>query len=141
MTAATLTAAQVRPGATLPGWQKTFSAVDLVVYGAATWDWHRLHFDAGYARSLGLPAPVVDGQQFGGLFAAQAIRWAGPRAFLAAMDLRMKSMAFVGDTVRGEGTVREIVPGDGHDAVVLAQRLLNGERVVAEATTTLRLPR
>ena len=141
MTRPTIRAADLDAGHALPGFDHAFTSVDLVAYGAATWDWHRLHYDADFARSMGLPAPIVDGQQFGAMFAKQAMRWAGPRAFLAAMDLRMKSMAFAGDTVSGEAHVAAVEPGDGHDTVVLEQRLLKAGKVVAEATTRLRLPR
>ena len=40
-----------------------------------------------------------------------------------------------GDTLRAEGTVTE-VSGDG---VVIQQRLMNGERIVAECTSSLSL--
>ena len=51
------------------------------------------------------------------------------------MSLRMKSMAFAGDTLRAEGTVVSVED----NVVVVQQRLLNGERVVAECTTSLSL--
>ena len=126
----------IEVGEKLPLLEKRFSTVDLVAYGAATWDWHRLHYDAEYARSRKLPGVIVDGQAFGALFARAALDWAGPRAFIAKMSFRMKSMAFAGDTLRAEGTVSEV----RHDAVVLTQRLMNQERVAAEATTEIRLP-
>ena len=56
------------------------------------------------------------------------------------MGLKMRSMAFAGDTLRAEGEVRSIEPqGDGHQ-VQLAQRLLCGDRLIAESLTTLRVP-
>ena len=83
-----------------------------------------------------MPAPVIDGQEFGAFFARAALEWAGPRAFLKRLTLRMKAMAFAGDTLRAQGEVQEIRDG----VVVLAQRLTCGDRLVAEATTELRLP-
>lgn len=123
-------------GETLPILEKKFTSVDLVAYGAATWDWHRLHYDADYARSRKLPGVIVDGQAFGALLARAALDWAGPRAFIAKMSLRMKSMAFAGDTLRTEGSVSEV----RQDRIILVQKLMNGERVAAEATTEIRLP-
>jgi len=125
----------MKAGDTLPVLEKTFTTVDLFAYGAATWDWHRMHYDAEYARSKGFPGPVIDGQMYGALFAAVAMKWAGPRASMRKMSLKMKSMAFAGDTLRAEGTVTEV----NGDAVVLQQRLLNGDRVVAECTSSLSL--
>ena len=69
------------------------------------------------------------------MFAAVAMKWAGPRAFMRKMSLKMKSMAFAGDTLRAEGTVTEV----NGDLVVLQQRMMNGERVIAECTSSLSL--
>jgi acyl dehydratase len=124
------------PGETLPVLEKRFTEVDLVAYGAATWDWHRLHYDVEYARGRKLPGVLVDGQAFGALLARAALEWAGPRAFITKMSFRMKSMAFAGDTLRVEGSVSDV----RGNVVVLAQRLLNKDRVTAEATTEVRLP-
>jgi hypothetical protein len=52
------------------------------------------------------------------------------------MSLRMKSMAFAGDTLRAEGAISQAKG----DVVVLAQRLMNQDQVAAEATTEVRLP-
>ena len=140
MILATRQPATLQPGQTLPTAEKTFSAVDLVMYGAATWDWHRLHYDSEFAQQLKLPAPVIDGQVYGALFARQAVDWLGPRAFVQRLAFRMRSMAFAGDTLRVEGEVSAVRPGEGHSVVILAQRLTNGERLVADATAELRLP-
>lgn len=132
----TKNASDVKAGEKLPSLEKSFTSVDLVAYGAATWDWHRLHYDQDYARAKKLPGVIVDGQAFGALLARAALDWAGPRAFLARMSLRMKSMAFAGDTLRAEGEVSAIQQG----RITLVQKLMNGDRVAAEATTEIRLP-
>jgi acyl dehydratase len=132
----TKTLQQVSAGEQLPALERTITLVDLVLYGAATWDWNRMHYDVEHARRLNLPAPVVDGQEFGALFARAAIEWAGPRAFLRRLALRMKAMAFAGETLCARGEVKEV----RGDAVVLTQRLSAGERLVAEAMTELQLP-
>jgi acyl dehydratase len=125
----------VAVGERLPALEKQFTAVDLVAYGAATWDWHRLHYDVEYARSRGLPGVLVDGQAFGALLARAALDWAGPRAFIRRLSFKMRSMAFAGDTLRAEGEVTEV----RENVVVLEQRVLSGERVAAEAVTEIRL--
>jgi acyl dehydratase len=132
--------ASVTPGEALPPLEHAYTAVGLVAYGAATWDWHRLHYDVEYARSLKLPGAVVDGQAFGALLARAALDWAGPRAFITRLAFRMKSMAFAGDTLRAEGEVTEVRAETGQTIVVLAQRLTNAGRLAAEATTEIRLP-
>src|SRR5512132_1697590 len=125
----------MKTGDKLPVLEKTFTPVDLFAYGAATWDWHRMHYDAELARSKGFAAPVIDGQMYGALFARVAMRWAGPRAFVTRMSLRMKSMAFAGDTLRAEGSVTSV----NGAIVVLEQRLARGDRVIAECTSSLSL--
>ena len=130
-----LRAGVVREGERLPPLERTFSLVDLVAYGAATWDWNRMHYDVEHARSMKLPNPVIDGQAFGALLARAALDWAGPRAFIKRLSFKMKSMAFAGDTLRAEGEVTAVRDG----VAVLAQRLTSAGRLVAEATTEIQL--
>ncbi|WFU31416.1 MaoC/PaaZ C-terminal domain-containing protein [Bradyrhizobium brasilense] len=128
--------AMVWAGEALPVLEKTFTAVDLMAYGAATWDWHRLHYDIEFARAMKLPNVVIDGQVFGALFARAVVDWAGPQAFVACLSFKMKSMAFAGETLRVEGEVTQIAGS----AVIVAQRLTSGHRLVSEAKTEVRLP-
>lgn len=137
----TLTAANLKVGTTLPAIEKHFTAVDLVAYGAATWDWHRLHYDVDYARSMKLPNVIVDGQALGAVIARHAIDWLGPRAFIMKMSFKMRAMAFAGDTLHASGEVVEIRAEKNDDIVILAQRLKLGERIAAESVTHVRLPR
>ena len=44
-------------------------------------------------------------------------------------------MAFAGDTLRAEGSVSDV----NGEIVVLEQRLVNGDRVIAECTSSLSL--
>ena len=126
----------MKAGDKLPELKKTFSAVDLFGYGAATWDWHRMHWDAELVRAKGFSAAVIDGQMYGVVFAREALQWAGPRGFISRLNLKMKSMAFAGDTLVATGTVSEIKG----DTAILVQQLLKDGKVVAEATTHVRLP-
>ena len=139
MIAPTRTAATV--GETLPPLTRCFTQVDLVSYGAATWDWHRLHYDLAYAQSKKLPGTLVDGQAFGALFARVAQDWAGPRAFITRLSFKMKAMAFAGDTLVAVGEVSAVREAPDAIFVTLAQRLMNGERLAAEAVTEVRLPK
>lgn len=131
----------VAVGDQVPGFIRHFGATELMAYGAATWDWHRMHYDLELAQARGLPKPIIDGQVYGAMFARQAIDWAGPRGFIARLTMRMRSMAFAGDELRCEGEVTAVETAPELHIFTLAQRLMNGERVTAEATTILRLPR
>jgi acyl dehydratase len=89
----------------LPELAKALDIVDLMAYGAATWDWHRLHYDAAYCRSIGLDGPIVDGQLMGALLARQVCDWAGPSSALQHLRFRNTATVRGGDVVRLEGRV------------------------------------
>ena len=128
---------QLQVGQTLPEQSHTFTEVDLVAYGAATWDWHRLHYDKAHALSKNLPGVLIDGQAFGAVFSREAMRWAGPRAFIQHMALKMKSMAFAGDCLLAKGQVTAIAQREGVWVVQIKQHLWCGDRVVAQATSDI----
>jgi len=130
---------QIRIGQPLPEQAHTFTEVDLVAYGAATWDWHRLHYDKAHAQSMQLPGVLIDGQAFGAVFAREAMRWAGPTAFIQRMGLKMKSMAFAGDHLVARGHVTAIDERAGLWVVQIDQQLMCGERVVAQAISEIQL--
>ena len=130
---------QIRIGQPLPEQAHTFTEVDLVAYGAATWDWHRLHYDKAHAQSMQLPGVLIDGQAFGAVFAREAMRWAGPTAFIQRMGLKMKSMAFAGDHLVARGHVTAIDERAGLWVVQIDQLLMCGERLVAQAISEIQL--
>jgi acyl dehydratase len=137
----TIKAASLEVADAIPPFERTFTTVDLAAYGAATWDWHRLHYDLDYARALKLSNVVVDGQALGAVFAKPLLDWLGPRAFIRRLSLKYRAMVFAGDTVRGEGAISAIRAEGDHHVVTVAQRLFVGDRVVAEASAEVRLPR
>ncbi len=74
--------------------------IDMVAYSGATWDWHRMHYDADWARAAGFPGPVLDGQQLGAWLAALLQEAAGPEWRLAEMAFRFAHTVHPGDVVR-----------------------------------------
>lgn len=113
--------------------ERTLLPQDLVAYGAATWDHHRMHYDAPFAISKGLRAPLVDGQMLGALMASQLMRHFGPGAFITALSFRFRAMVFAGDTVRCEA---EIVADDGTTARVDV-RVMCGDTLAAAGEATV----
>ena len=69
----------------------------------------------------------------------EAVGWLGPRSFVQRMGFRMRSMAFADDTLRTEGEVSEVRSEETANVIVVQQRLTSGERLIAEATTEIRL--
>ena len=135
--APTLTASALSVGQPMPPLERTLTAVSLVAYGAATWDWHRLHYDPEYARARKLPGPIMDGQMSGALMAEALLDWLGPRAFIRKLGFRMKGMVFSGETVRCDGQVTAIDSA----VVAVAVRVSVGDRLAADGSAEVVLPR
>jgi len=119
-------------GASIPPLERVLTQMRLVAYGAATWDWHRLHYEREYAAARNIPGPIVDGQMFGALLAEALIDWLGPRAFIRRMSFRLRAMVFAGETVRCEGEIASILAEADGDVVRVTQRVRVGERIAVE---------
>jgi len=130
----------VNVGDKLPNLEKKISLSRMMAYGAATWDFVRLHYDADYARALGFDAPIVDGQMMGGFLAQQVQDWAGPGAFLCKLGFRNRVIVYPGDTVTCHGAVIGKQVKDGQALVECALWVVNqkGEKVVQPASASLR---
>ena len=129
-------------GTRVPPLERALTQVRMVAYGAATWDWHRLHYDPAYAAARNLAGPIVDGQMFGALLAEALLDWLGPRAFVRRMTFRLRTTVFAGETVRCEGEVTSIVTEQDCDVIKVTQRVRVGERIAVEpASAEIVLPR
>jgi acyl dehydratase len=141
MIAPTLKAEALRIGDPVPPLTRALTQVRMIAYAGATWDWHRLHFDPAYAAARNLAAPVVDGQMLGALLAEALLDWLGPRAFIRRMSFRLRGMVFAEDTVRCEGEVTAIAAEADRERLTVVNRVLVGNRLAAEGTATIALPR
>ncbi|MCH7842551.1 MAG: hypothetical protein IH963_13175 [Chloroflexi bacterium] len=121
---------------------KEIGIARMMAYGAATWDFIRLHYDADYARELGFDGPFVDGQMLGGFLAQHVQDWAGPGAFLRKLAFRNRVMAYPGDslTCRGLVTGCSIEEGGGIVECDLWVENQRGEKVVEPASALVRFP-
>lgn len=125
----------MKVGDVVPALERTIELTDMVAYAGATWDWHRLHYDAEFAKARGMGSPVVDGQMLGALIAEHAMDHLGPGAFITSLGFRLRSAVVAGDTVRVEGEVTGVELG----SMSLTQRVFVGDRIAADGTTTVRL--
>lgn len=101
--------------------------VQLLRFGAATHNAHRIHYDPEYARTEGLDGPVVMAQLHGTLFyRAAAVFAGGPRA-VVSVAWRNRAPAYVGCELVVTGVVRDIA--DGLVTLDLAER--SGDAVCA----------
>ena len=133
----------VRIGEELPVLQKNINLARMMAYGAATWDFIRIHYDADYVRQQGFDAPFVDGQMLGGFLAQHVQDWAGPDAFLRKLGFRNRVMVYPGDVLTCHGVVTS-THIDGDEALVECDLWVEnqrGDRVVHPASAVVRFPR
>lgn len=128
----------LEPGTELPALTRTIELVDMVAYAGATWDWFRSHYDAGFAATQRLPAPLVDGQMLGALLAESVQDALGPRARLRRLAFRFRSMVFAGDTVTCTGRIESVTGSTAGPVVEISHEVRCGDRVaVAPASSTV----
>ncbi len=113
----------------------------LVMYAAATWDFHRYHYDTAFVKKLGLPAPFVDGQMIGALLSSRLMRWGGPDAFVRKLAYRQRETVYVEETViiGGAVTSRAIENGRRIAVLNLSVTKADGTPVVRDGAATIDL--
>ncbi len=133
---------EVQVGEELPLLRKEITLPRMMAYGAATWDFIRLHYDADYVRELGLPAPVVDGQMLGGFLTQLIQDWAGPGAFLRKLGFRNRAMVYPGDSITCQGVVADKYLDHGQPLAACDLWAVNqlGEKVIEPASALVRFP-
>ena len=136
--------------------RKDIDLPHMMAYGAATWDFIRVHYDADHARGLGFSGPFVDGQMLGAFLAQNVQEWAGPGAFLRKLAFRNRVMVYPGDILICGGLVTGLRRDDDADPSSLSPwgrvrvgglaecelwiENQRGERVVDRASAVVRLP-
>lgn len=73
---------EVAVGDELPPMVKRASRTQLFLYSAATWNPHRIHYDADYARVEGHPDVIVHGPLQGAWLTQYVTEWIGPQGRL-----------------------------------------------------------
>jgi acyl dehydratase len=127
----------MKAGDRLPDLERQIELSDMVAYGAATWDWHRLHYDPEHARRFGMRAPVVDGQMLGALLAEQVVRALGSHAQITRLYYRNRSPVHAGDRIVCEAAVDKT---DGRKIFIEQTIRVGDSVVVAPAGAEVRWP-
>ena len=133
----------VAEGDELPPLEKRITSVQMMMYGAATWDFMRIHYDADHAEERGLQAPIVDGQMLGAFLAQLLVDWSGDPGALRRLNIRYRNFLYAGNTVICKGKVREKSLA-GSEALVGCDLVIEdpeGEIVAGPATAVVALPR
>jgi acyl dehydratase len=103
----------VAEGDALPPLVKEVTLTRMVMYGAATWDFMRIHYDTAFAQAQGFEQVFADGQMLGAFLAQLVVDWAGEPGALRRLGVRYRTFVFPGDTVTCSGHVtRKFVEGD-----------------------------
>lgn len=126
-------------GERLPVLQIEVTLTSLIMYAAATWDFHRYHYDKQYVNERGFPAPFVDGQMLGALIARQLMQWGGHDAFLRRLRYRLSAMVFVADEIVLSGEVVRVEVDSGHGLAICRVDIVksDGTNVVSAAEGTV----
>ncbi len=134
---------EVKPGQELPELRVALTHELLAAYAGATWDFHRYHYDADFAREVaGAPDAFVDGQMLGALLARQLMAWSAPEGWVRRLALRYRSMSFPGETLVFSGSVRatRVEGASGLTELDLSVTALDGRDVAVPASATVELP-
>ena len=129
---------EVEVGEEIPALAKEITTVSMVMYAAATWDFHRYHHDMRYANERGMKEQFLDGQQMGGYLAQLVVDWAGVDATLKRLSFRYGDFVFPGDTL----TCRGRVLGKGEGGLVECELWIEnqqGARVLTNGKAIVQL--
>lgn len=130
----------VQVGDEIPALVKEISTVSMVMYAAATWDFHRYHHDMKYANGKGMREQFLDGQQMGGYLAQLVVDWAGIGGTLKRLSFRYGGFVFPGDTLTCKGRVS----GQSEGGVVECELWIenqDGTPVLRNGKAVVELPR
>jgi acyl dehydratase len=107
----------IKVGDEIPNLTKRITLVQQVMYAAATWDFHRHHYDKDFAQERGFPAPFTDSQLFGAYLAQLITDWIGLNGRLKKLRLEHRVLVFTGDTVTCGGKVVDKYTKDGENLI------------------------
>lgn len=108
----------VKEGQPLPTLVKQPGTVQLAMYSAITGIFHRIHYDAPYAKEHdGLPGVLVHGPLHGAFICQVVTDWMGPRGFLKKIGWTNRGMAVAGERLTCKGVVSKTYVQDGERLV------------------------
>lgn len=80
--------------------------VQLMMYNAALWNAHRIHFDHPYATAVeGYPGLVIAGPLLGDWLNQCVVDWVADEGVLASIEYSNRKASYVGETLRSGGKV------------------------------------
>jgi len=130
----------VKTGDTLPERDYTPGNVQLMLYNAALWNGHRIHFDEPYAREVeGYAGLVIAGPMLGDWLNQCVEEWLGDEGRLTSIEYSNRIASYIGETLTSGGTVTEVDAAAGEITIDVFIRNQAGE-VIAPGVATARFP-
>jgi acyl dehydratase len=111
---------------------------DFVRYAGASGDFHPLHHDEVYAKSLGMPGVFGMGMLHAGMLGDHLARWVGPDN-LRSLAIRFTGQVWPDDVLTFTGTVQrcETVDGTKIAHLTLAVTRQNGDVAITATATAV----
>ncbi|HKX76195.1 MAG TPA: hypothetical protein VJR05_12495 [Acidimicrobiia bacterium] len=98
-------------GTEIPSLIRTPDAVDLFTFSAAAWLLHRIHYDLPFTTEHEKHPGLLIHGPLQGVYLVQTVENWLPHLQLRRLSYRHLAPAYLGDTLRGEGTVTASDPG------------------------------
>ena len=128
---------KVAVGDNLTEQQHTPDNVQLMLYNAALWNGHRIHFDEPYAREVeGYPGLVLAGPLLGDWLNQTVELWLGDEGRLTKIEYSNRQASYVGETLTAGGTVTEV---DGQTVTIEVFIKNDAGEVIAPGVATAEL--
>ena len=128
---------KVAVGDNLTEQQHTPDNVQLMLYNAALWNGHRIHFDEPYAREVeGYPGLVLAGPLLGDWLNQTVELWLGDEGRLTKIEYSNRQASYVGETLTAGGTVTEV---DGQTVTIEVFIKNEAGEVIAPGVATAEL--
>lgn len=100
---------KVQVGDVLPERKHTPDNVQLMLYNAALWNGHRIHFDEPYAREVeGYPGLVIAGPLLGDWLNQVVELWLGEAGGLTKIEYSNRAASYIGETLTAGGQVTAV---------------------------------
>ena len=104
---------KVRVGDALPERLHTPDNVQLMLYNAALWNAHRIHFDEPYAKEVeGYPGLVIAGPLLGDWLNQVVEEWVGDAGVLTKIEYSNRIASYIGETLTAGGRVTAVAGDD-----------------------------
>ena len=131
----------VQVGAEIPSLERAATTEQLVRYHAAAGDWHPIHFDYLYARSVGFPNVILQGMLKAGWLAQMITDWGGPKVWVKKFGTQYRQIDVPLDPLICKGKVTNKYLKGGEHLVELEVWTQNGKgEITTRGAATVRFP-